>query len=318
MLRLRSIPRLLLRDARAQSKMVYPWELPSIMRKHILTGAMGTVYFVLLSGMYLVTFGNGIGMRYWQWGLLSGASSFALLLQLLSAYVVSRTGSRRSLWFVAAMAGRTLRIVAITAAFALHSRFGSRATLVFIVLLVLANAFEAIAVPPWFSWLADIIPRDEHGRFMGRRSAWIALANVWIVVPIGFAMDRLGGGSNLNLLMLLFGFGSVLGIVDLVIHRTIPDPPVKRSRKARFWREVARPLKDRRFRPWLIFNVLWTFGMTLGGSLATIYFVENLGIRRNFFGGSLVLILVPLAATAVAGKYLGTLVDRLGVKRTLR
>jgi len=300
-----------------QTRIVYAWELPSIMRKHIVTGAMGSTYFILLSGMYLVAFGNDIGMKYWQWGLLAWASSFAQVLQLASAYVVRRVGYRRSLWFAAAMAGRVLRGAGILAGFVLFRVSPGVASASFMGLLVLGNCFDAIATPPWLSWLASIIPKEEHGRFMGRRSAWIALANVCAVVPIGYGVDRAGGNGMMAALLTVFGFALVLGIVDLLIHRTIPEPQMQEARVMRLRLELALPLVDRAFRPWLTFNALWTFGMTLGGSMATIYFVENLGIRRNFFGGSVVLLLVPMVGTMLMGRWVGTMVDRHGVKPTL-
>jgi MFS family permease len=308
----------LLREARARVDIVYAWERPSIMRKHIVTGAMGMVYFVLLSGIYLVAFGNAIGLKYWQWGVLSGASSFVLLLQLLSAYWVWRTGFRRSLWFAAALSARLLRAGAIVVAFALIDLSGSLARLLFVLLIVLSNCFDALAAPPWFSWLADIIPEKEHGSFMGRRSAWIAIANAAIVFPIGLLVDSAAEDWKLIAIMGVFAFGLVIGILDLLLHRTIPEPRMKRQRRGSFRQGLMQPLMDPNFRPWLIFNGCWSFAMTLGGALATVHFIENLGIKRNFMAGSIVLILLPLAATMLTSSWAGRLIDRHGVRPVLR
>lgn len=300
-----------------QTRLVQPGELPAIMRKHIFTGAMGAVYFVLLSDMYLITFGNEMGMRYWQWGLLSALSSFVLVLQLVSALLVARTGRRKVLWYTSALAARILRAAAVTLAFLLSSKAPALARGALITLLVVSSAFDAFATPPWFSWLADIIPHSEHGRFMGRRNAWIALANLCVVVPLGYAVDRLGEGLAMPALMGVFAFGLALGILDLVIHRTIPEPRMAMPARKEFWQEVRGPLRDGGFRWWLAFNAAWTFAITLGGALATVYFIEDLGIKRNLLGGSLVLIMAPLVGTVFTGKVLGSMVDRQGVKRTL-
>ncbi len=84
-----------------------------------------------------------------------------------------------------------------------------------------------------------------------------------------------------------------------------------------FWQGVAAPFRDPRFRPWLTYNAAWTFSMTLGGAVAVVFFVRNLGISRNLFGGSIVLIMLPLLGTALTGKRIGLMVDRYGVKKTL-
>ncbi|MFW6189755.1 MAG: MFS transporter [Planctomycetota bacterium] len=309
--------RKLRRDTEEQTRVVYPWELPSIMRKHILTGAMGTVYFALLSGMFLVAFGHRVGLKAWHWGFLSSGASLTLALQIVSAHLVAKTGNRRTLWFTAALAGRMLRGLAVALAFWLSRGTPLAARVTFIGLLILATALEGVAAPPWFSWLADIIPREQHGRFMGRRQAWISLANVGVVVPCGFLLDRVGEASRTPVLLAVFAFAAAVGIFDLLIHRTIPEPPMDLGEHNHFWQSVLEPLRDERFRPWLAFNALWTFSMTLGGALAMVYFVDNLGISRNFFGGSVVLIVLPLLATMLAGRRLGLLVDRHGVKRVL-
>lgn len=302
----------------AQGRIIYAWELPSIMRKHIVTGAMGTIYFFLLSGMYLVAFGNDLGMNYWHWGVLGASASFTQLLQLASAHFVRLSGNRKTLWYFSALTGRVLRGMAIVLAFALldYSPAGARAG--FMILLVLSNCCDAVASPPWFSWLADIIPEKEHGRFMGRRSAWIAMANAVAMMPIGYMVDHYGQDSLLPALMAVFAIGFLFGLSDLIIHRTIPEPPLPRGRGDNLRDNLTHALSDPHFRPWLMFNGSWTFSMTLGGTLATVYFVENLGIRRSFFGGSIVLLLVPLLGTALMGRWLGTLVDRHGFKAVLQ
>jgi MFS family permease len=287
------------------------------MRKHIATGAMGAVYFSLVSGIYLVTFGNAIGLVHWQWALLSAASSLVLLLQLLSAYIVSRLGSRKAFWFYAAMCSRLLRGGALAVSFWLYLSHPSLARAALIALVIVANCFDAVCAPPWLSWLADIIPSEHHGSFMGRRSAWTARASLLVILPMGLMLDRVSEGMKMPALMAVFSAGFLIGAVDLLIHRTIPEPPMVVPPRRRFWREAAEPLRDSRFRARLVFNVVWTFSMTLGGSLAAVYFVEDLGIKRNFLGGGIVLIIFPLMGSMAGARALGAMVDRYGIKRML-
>lgn len=305
-------------EAHADVRLVNAWERPSIMRKHIVSGAMGMMYFQLVTGMYLVAFGGNIGLEYWHWGVLASLSSLALALQPVSAYMVGRVWNRKSLWYVSAVVARPMRIAAIGAAYGLYGVDDSLARGLFIGLLVGANCFDAISVPPWWCWQVDIIPQEEHGRFMGRRSAWIAVTNVLMVVPIGYVMDRVNGGEGFGALLMVFGIGMVLGILDLWVHSSIPEPPMRAVEDRPFWEEVAAPLLDRGYRGWLVFNTVWTFGLMLGGALAWVYFVDELGIRKAFFGGSLALMVLPMVASGIGGHHLGRMVDRYGVKRTLR
>ena len=57
--------------------------------------------------------------------------------------------------------------------------------------------------------------------------------------------------------------------------------------------------------------------MTLGGALATIYFIQDLGIKDNFLGGTVVLTSFSLLGSILSGGWSGGLVDRFGSRRIL-
>jgi MFS family permease len=300
-----------------RQRLVYPWELPSIMRKHIYTGAMGAVYFTLVSGVFFVYFGNVIGLTPFLWGVMGGAASLLLAAQILSAMFTQRVGRRKLLWFVTAVASRLARLVGILVAFWLWHRGLRGAAAVLIGAVCLDTLFGALSAPPWMSWLADLIPEREHGQFMGRRSAWISLAIICAVVPASLLVDWVPEERRLGMAVLVFLAAGVVGMLDLVIHGTLPEPAMELPEEDSSLRQMLVPLRDRRFRPWIVFTIFWTFSICLGGSLATIYFVEDLGIKKNFLGGMIVLTVVPLVAGTLTASWSGRLVDRVGPKRML-
>ena len=295
-------------------RIVNAWERPSIMRKHICTGAMGGVYAFLMSGIFFVYFGNAVGLTRFQWGWMGGISSFLLSAQLVSAMLAQQTGRRKTLWFATAFAERTLRVVAVLAAFILWRMGWPHAGIVLIAGVCLSNFFGAMAAPPWLSWLADIIPRDEHGSFLGRRTAWINLVVMLAMVAGAIVMDKVPEAWKPGTAIVVFMVAAVIGLTDLVIHGTIPEPRIKRAALGPSLAQLIAPLKDRGFRPWLVFNTIWTFSMTLGGSLATLYFLDDLGIKNNFLGGVIVLTGCSLLGGAVTSSWSGRLVDRFGTK----
>jgi MFS family permease len=297
---------------------IAPDELPRVMRRHILTGTMGTIYGMLTTGMFLVAFGNAIGVSIEQWGILTAICSFAIAFQLVSAYGAARVGYRRLIWYLLETASRLLRATGLGLAFLLF-KWGDNgvAALCLIALLSAGSFFAAAATPPWYSWLADIIPERVHGSFMGRRDAWISLGAIGIALPLSYCLDRVLPEFKVDVLAVIFGVGFLLGMVDMFMHRVIPEPPPARKLDGTLSDLVLAPLLDRQYRSWLVFTTFWNFAMFLGGALATIYFVNDLRIRDNFLGGSIVLIAVPLLGTMLTSKWSGALVDRLGVRRVL-
>lgn len=297
---------------------VTPDKLPWIMRRHIITGAMGSTYGNLTTGMFLVAFGDTIGVTIFQWGVLGALCSFAITVQIFSAYAAARHGYRRVIWYFSEMANRILRGIGLAAAFILFG-WGQRpeAAFAFVFLLSLASFFAAAAAPPWFSWLTDIIPERVHGSFMGRRDAWLAFVTLSFVIPASIMLDNVQEDGKIRVFALIFAIGLLLGIMDLIFHRYIPEPRVESHPPESLWKHILEPLRDRQFQPWLLFSTLWNFTVLLSASVCTVFFVEDLHIRGNFLIGSIVLIAIPLASTMLTSARMGALIDRLGVKPVL-
>ena len=299
-------------------RQIPPHELPQIMRRHILTGTMGTLYGVLTTGMFLVAFGNAIGVSIEQWGILTAICSFAIAFQLISAYWGARVGYRRLIWYLLEITSRLVRGAGLILALALFLWHGSHwAPLAMISFLCVGSFFAAAAAPVWFSWLADIIPEKVHGSFMGRRDMWISIGTIALVIPCSYLLDRTPADFIVPALTAVFCVGLVLGITDMAMHRVIPEPPVTRKVDGTFREQIMAPLANPDYRFWLFFTIVWNFSVFLGGSLATIYFLDNLGIRSNFLVGAIALIVVPYIGTMFTSQWSGLLVDRIGVKRVL-
>ncbi len=296
---------------------VAPGELPSLMRKHIYTGAMAMICYTLVGGMFFVDYGNRVGLSYWHWGLLNSVVTMAVLFQLVGARLAGLTGQRKKLWFRTAFVARLTRGVGIGLSFCLFPRSPPAAVASLIAFTSLAAVFEALSLPPWQSWLTAIIPRGLHGTFVGRRHAWLSSAGVLALVPCGIFLDRMHGEARLGTLVVVFAAGLLLGFIDIFIHRTIPEPESVRATTRSFLRQASAVLRDRLFRPLIVFRACWTFSAMLGGSLAMIYFVKDLGFTHKVFMGVLILQVVPSLSGALLAPRTGKLVDRVGARTVL-
>ena len=300
---------------------VYPWHLPDIMRKHIYTGAMGNVWGTLIAGVFLVHFANAIGMPRSHWGLLNGSIALLATAQLLSAYLTTRVRVRKMMWFYTAVAERVLRLAAILVAWWLWRAGSIHAGLALIAITCVAVLFGWMAGPPWYSWLGDIIPEKKHGWFWGRRSAWVAVAVVSVAVPAALVVDRIPSAWELRAVLIIFIAATVIGLADLLIHGTIPEPPMHTQEKRNFIAEILTPIRDRRFRPWLLFDQCWAFSLMLGASLATQFWMDTkdggLGLGTYLVGSMIVLQALPLVGSIFTSAWSGRLVDRIGIKPVL-
>jgi hypothetical protein len=300
-----------------QRRPIRPGELPVIMKVHIFTGTLGSVWGTLIAGIIYVYFGNAIGMTQLQWGILGGISSWVVIAQPLGALLGERAGSRKAVWFWTAMADRVLRLAGIVGAYMLWRKGHTAAYLVFMVGVCVGTLVGNLSPGPWFGWLATIIPREIQGTFWGRRDSWISLVVIAVMLPSGFLMDLIPQGGKLETATLILAAVSVFGYVDILIHGTIPEPPLKENVPRRALAGIFSPLRDKQFRPWLRFAASWNFSMGLGGALCFLYFMDNLGFRNNLLGGMFAINVVGLVGTLVAARGVGRMVDRLGIKRML-
>ncbi|MGO9307936.1 MAG: hypothetical protein ACLQDL_02800 [Spirochaetia bacterium] len=304
---------------------VRPGELPAIMRKHIATGAMGSAWGNLVTGIIYIYFGNAIGLNRLQWGLLTGIGSWVVLMQPVGTVLAERLGSRRVFWFWTALSDRVLRLAGVVVAFALFSSGRSEASLVFIVGICVGTLVGNLSPGPWYGWFVMIIPKEVQGSFWGRRDSWISLVVTLVVLPSGLVMDLVPPAFKLEMSAAILVMASCVGFMDLLIHQTIPEPPIRRvavERRKAWLRRAAHgmlhPIRDRGFRPWLVFTGWWNLSQSLGGSLSTLYLMENIGFKNDLLGGMFSITIAGLLGTFLAARRMGRMVDRFGVKRVLR
>ncbi len=287
------------------------------MRRHIFTGCMGSIWGNLVTGIVYVYFGNAVGMTRLQWGVLGAVTSWVIVAQPLGAVLGERIGSRKKVWFWFVLADRLLRFAGFAAAFLIFRSGGLSARLVFIAAVSAASLLGNIAVPPWYGWLATLVPRDIQGSFWGRRDAWISFAVVAVILPSGLLIDKVSADWKLEAAAAILSAAGLLGVLDILIHVTIPEPPVNRTPGSSAFSNVLKPLRDRRFRPWLVFIAFWNVGLNLGGSLCTLYFMENLGFKNDLLGGMFAINAASLITGLLTARKAGRLVDKWGVRRVL-
>jgi hypothetical protein len=165
--------------------------------------------------------------------------------------------------------------------------------------------------------MATLIPQEVQGAFWGRRDTWTSIAVIVVILPATFLLDRITAAAKPVAVFSVLMAASVVGILDILFHAAIPEPPMPAEVRTGSLDLMLKPVRDRRFRPWLVFIAAWNFGMSLGGSLCMLYFMENLGLKDNLLGGAVALNVVSLAGSILSARRMGRLVDRWGSRRVL-
>jgi MFS family permease len=165
--------------------------------------------------------------------------------------------------------------------------------------LLLIAALSLLIVSPvsvlWTSWMADLVPEKERGRYFGLRNGVLGLVGT---------LGNLAAGSLLDAMVKPWGFLLVLGIAvvagvsaTLILRRQFE--PRLESRSPTFG-EFIQPLSDRKFRGFLGFVVLFMGAVSIGGPFVFPLFLEyarmsftQLGLW-TFIAAACGLVLTPL------------------------
>ncbi len=234
--------------------------------------AMGT----LTAGVFLVGFAIELGASNLAIGVLAAVPFFVQLLQLPGVILVERLRLRRAVCVWASGIGRCfllgaaatpllppeIAVPALVAALAIHQGLG------------------AVSGCAWNSWMRDLVPPAQYGRFFGRRTAaTTALATALGLLGSIFveAWKRGEPGRGALGYGCLFAVSALVGLYGVYLLAITPEPamaPVER--RPPVLELLSRPFRDGNFRRLIVFLAAWSFAVNLAAPFFTVYMLKTL------------------------------------------
>jgi HEAT repeat protein len=164
----------------------------------------------------------------------------------------------------------------------------------------------------WMSWMADLIPEATRASFFLKRSAvFQAVTVVWFFLA-SVLLDLFPDGSRSWAYVLIFGVGAVGGVMDILLHIGIPEPP--RGSRPRFTgADFVAPLRNRNFLRYAFAIGIAQLGLNLAGPFQAPYVTspEAVGAANVWLG--IMTVISQLTWVAIAPLW-GFLMDRYGRK----
>jgi len=106
----------------------------------------------------------------------------------------------------------------------------------------------------------------------------------------------------------------VLGLGDILLFWWVPEPEPEPAPTQNFWRVVTLPLRDKSFRPFLIFSCFFHFSVLGASSFYALYMVERLGMSSR---DAQLVISMHFVGMLVASRLFGLLCDVYGKRPVL-
>jgi len=273
----------------------------------------------------------------WWLGLLQATMHVAVAFMILGAILIERTGLTKYQFLVFGTIHRVLWL--LVAAVPLVVPVPSNLAMLIILALILASwCAEAVCRPAWFTWMGALIPPRIRGRYWGRRTQFITITQTIAGLGLGYLVSQLQSGVTnpsaadhphlLHGLMILLAIGSILGIVDILMFRRIPEvlaPTTTFDRSAHtpgrrtIWIMLhwilVQPLRDSEFRRFVLCDMLMTFAMGCTGMYVLRTMRLSLGL--DAFDIGLLFFLVSPVTTVMVARPFGRALDRLGPRKVM-
>ncbi len=291
----------------------------------------------LLSGMFLIGFALIIGANNFQIGLIMAIPLLVNLIQIISPYIIEKTGTKKYTSLSFLFLGRSLWVIIILAALGVLG--GSNLVLLLILVLFFSNAFLAIGNLAVLSWIKELIPAKKLANFFGKRNIYASISGIIIYLAGSYVLDKFTGKKIfgiLFLLALLFGLVS-LYLLKQVSENRREEKKEKKEEKTKteearrgeekeagkeekelktkvFWQNLKRPFKDTYFRALLYFGLLWGLAINIASPFFLVFMIDDLSL-------SYLLIALFLVIDTIFRVYglniFGKMADKMGAKPVL-
>jgi len=257
-------------------------EVQQGLRALLVDASFATAIGALNSGVVLLALALHVGVSTVQIGILAAIPLFTQILQAPAVSLVERLRTRRRISVISVFLARLALPIYAVVPF-IPDRNVAAASLMAAALL--HYGLNAVGACSWNSWMRDLVPEEELGRFFARRTLFGTAVSAVATIVGAYALQQAGTdrafGNSIFCGLYLFGFAC--GLVSTVALARVPEPRMPPgSDDVPIRRLLTGPLRDRNFRQMLRYLASWQFAVNLATPFFTVYFVRELGFDMGF------------------------------------
>jgi MFS family permease len=283
------------------------------LRLSIVEGALSNIHITICGGAFLTGFALLLGASDFELGLIAALPFVGQLFQFLGAYLEERLGERRRLTVLSAGLSRSLWI--LLAALPFMISLGTARLLIFLLVLGISQALIGITANAWTSWMSDLVPPRQRGRYFGMRNticSLTAMASSWLA---GRVLDQYRGSSSESIgYALIFGVATICAVAGVLVLRRQPEPPVRRVQRVAVSQLFSAPLRHTRFRAMSLAAAGWALVIGVAGPFYNAHGIQNLHLS---FATLAIFAIVTSGVALITQPLVGRLQDRYGDKMVL-
>ena len=292
----------------------------SLVQKAVVQNQMlWTAGYSLTSGSFLTYFARELGADWTLISLILVIPETIGVLAIWSSRLLPMSGSRKQLWWISSWISRIIALgIPLCAIDQIRVQL-PQPVVWLTVCLAISQLFQAIAYLAYLSWLSDLVPETNWGRFLARRN--IAKLVILLVVPLAGAFLRDGWKTELPsektyaAYLIVFLVGNVLQLASLWPMRKLPtvEPMVSSTRHFVF-SHLKLAWQKRSFRYLCLYS--WSLAIANGVTQSAFFHYRYEVLHLSLVNGFLLLNtmnLIKIPLSELAGRW----IDRYGARRLL-
>ncbi|MHC4872671.1 MAG: MFS transporter [Planctomycetota bacterium] len=287
------------------------------LRISIFSSPLIMVWFAFCIGIPLTMVLERLGASGFIIGMAVTVQQFAFVFQIPGALIADAFESRKKIWIINVLAARIMWFIPPLVLFFFIDSYSPMTTAWIIVITVAISSFILqISASPWLSWMADLVPGNERGKFWSLRTSIGTAAYMLAVLAQGWLLDHYSpkgsDTSSYTGFVIVFTLGAVFGIAELFFNYLVPEPKqIPPTQQKLSFAKLISPLKDRNFRNLTLSIGMWFFSIGLINSFSLVClsrYYQATNIHLAYIGVS------ASISAVLTGLISGQILDRIGAR----
>ncbi|MEJ7769311.1 MAG: MFS transporter, partial [Chitinophagaceae bacterium] len=158
---------------------------------------------------------------------------------------------------------------------------------VLIFLLFFHYFFGSVVGTSWNAWMKDLVPVKILGAYFSHRSRLIQILNVTLSLSIAISLDYIKIHYPQHEMMaysVMFVVGGAIGLLGVYLLSKTPEPSSLVLSQDVF-SLLQKPLRDKNFRKFLVFNSFWAFSLNIATPFIPVYLMKAVLLPISYIIG---------------------------------
>lgn len=260
---------------------------------------------------YLSAFAEFLQATGFQLGLVTSLPQFiAAIVQLISGKLVRLTNSRKWFVFSGVLAQACVWPVILVVVSA------TRSVPLLIILVCLYFLFGAVGIPPWSSWMGDLVPDKSRGKYFGNRNRIVGIVVTLSMILGGFILSRFSGDNTIRGFQILFitAFVARLFSATFLILKFEPKVELRQVQYPGFF-QFVRSLNETNFGIFTKYITYMHFGVFIAIPAFIVYWLRYWEFSYLQY---MILIATASVTSFLTMKFWGKVTDTHGNRSVLK